>query len=335
MSNESSKPPALGAELPSTLLRERVPRRREEGKTEILKLTPNVASTGSEASGWHLIVIDGEDFGDRHTVTGDSTTIGRDPACDVQIRDTGVSRVHCRIRRTEAGFVLQDAGSTNGSFVNGKRVETHLLEEGDVFRVARTSIKFLSASSVETRYHTEFFHRSILDELTGVFNRRYLFDILVNEILRAARHKHSLCLALIDVDHFKAVNDRYGHVVGDLVLREVADRIRSVVRRTDVIARYGGEEFALVAPETPLGGGVTLANNVRQAIAATPFLCGGLRIDVRVSAGVADFEDYRREVTRGGSHTTDSWLPAVPELLIECADRKLYAAKAAGRNRVV
>lgn len=154
---------------------------------------------------------------------------------------------------------------------------------------------------------------SSTDLLTGLANRRVLFERLEEEIARARRHEHALCLLMLDVDHFKAINDRHGHLMGDVVLRRVAARLRDALRLGDVAARYGGEEFAIVLPETRLvGSGVVAARLL--AVARQVELPDGAY--VTVSIGVAEWA--------AGEDT---------EGLLARADAALYAAKREGRDR--
>ncbi|HZP92163.1 MAG TPA: diguanylate cyclase [Burkholderiales bacterium] len=157
------------------------------------------------------------------------------------------------------------------------------------------------------------------DSLTGLLNRREFMVRLSEELERSRRYRHSCALLLLDLDHFKAVNDSHGHVSGDEVLRIFADRVRQTLRPADQPARYGGEEFAVILPETGSESALAVAERIRGAIAARAFaLAAGRAIELTVSVGVAAFPDDAQTV-----HS-----------LIAAADRALYAAKQAGRNRV-
>ncbi len=163
------------------------------------------------------------------------------------------------------------------------------------------------------------------DVLTGWHNRRYLQARLKEEIARARREGGSLACMMLDVDHFKRVNDDWGHVAGDSVLRELAQRIDAEVRASDVAARFGGEEFVILLPRTTSAEGQHLAERIRDAVAVAPFdLPEGGRIPVTVSIGIAEF--------RPDAGSADP--KSLGEALIARADVALYAAKAAGRDRV-
>jgi len=161
------------------------------------------------------------------------------------------------------------------------------------------------------------------DVLTGSYNRRYLQTRLGEELARARRHGTTLTCLMLDIDHFKRVNDSYGHAAGDSVLREVAHRIESEVRASDVAARYGGEEFVILLPETQTGSGECLAERIRATVAREPFDLGkGRQIDVTASIGIAT-------VAPGQD---DADLKTLGDALIARADVALYRAQAAGRN---
>lgn len=156
------------------------------------------------------------------------------------------------------------------------------------------------------------------DALTGLSNHGAIMTELQHRMARAREQRHSLCIAMVDIDFFKKVNDTYGHLAGDRVLAEVARRIRAAIRNFDIAGRYGGEEFLLVFSDTDLQMAQVVAERVRQAVAAAPVDTEGKHIPVTISLGVA---------LASGQDTADQ--------LIERADRALYAAKTAGRNRTV
>jgi diguanylate cyclase (GGDEF)-like protein len=157
-----------------------------------------------------------------------------------------------------------------------------------------------------------------MDGLTQIHNKRYLFEALERDIVRARRHGRSLSLVMLDVDHFKRINDQHGHLAGDFVLKELASVIQGRLRRDEVFARYGGEELAVVLPETPLEGAATLAEAIRQRVAAHRFVFQGETIRVTISAGAAALAESDQRAAD----------------LIRRADERLYAAKRDGRDRV-
>ena len=159
--------------------------------------------------------------------------------------------------------------------------------------------------------------RAMVDALTDAWNRSYLDRRVIEELALAARRATPLSVVMLDVDHFKAVNDRHGHAAGDIVLRHVVAVVRSCTRREDVVCRYGGEEFAVLLPNTQRAGAIAFAERVRVALAATPARRrDDVAVTVTASFGVADV------------------ICAADRALIEAADLALYEAKRAGRNRV-
>jgi diguanylate cyclase (GGDEF)-like protein len=164
------------------------------------------------------------------------------------------------------------------------------------------------------------------DALTGWNNRRYLTVRLGEELARARRDGSGLVCLMLDIDHFKRVNDRWGHAAGDAVLKELAQRVESQVRASDVAARYGGEEFVILLPDTNIDAAARLAERVRTAIAESPIqLPNGETVTITASIGIAE--------ARPGQDDKD--LKTLGDSLIARADVALYAAKSAGRDRVM
>lgn len=158
------------------------------------------------------------------------------------------------------------------------------------------------------------------DGLTGLYNHRYFQEILEREIKRARRYKKPLSLLMIDIDHFKKINDTYGHLHGDEVLKGLAQIFSESIRACDYAARYGGEEFSIILPETPLNGALNVAERLRQRVKNTPIVLADQEIRVTISIGLAAYENTQIEITRSQ--------------LISLADKALYQSKMAGRDRV-
>src|SRR3954471_12419380 len=200
-----------------------------------------------------LLQIHGPDLGRAVFLNAPLTTFGRALDCDVVLDGDNVSRLHCTIIAGAEGIVTRDDHSTNGTFVNDQRVTgEQLLAPGDLVRMGSVVFKLLTAeqtSGVEAQYHDALYRLTVTDALTDLYNRRYLLQFVEREIARAARHRRPLAMLLIDIDHFKDVNDRHGHLAGDFVLRELAAILRVRTRREEGLARYGGEELCLVLPE--------------------------------------------------------------------------------------
>lgn len=253
---------------------------------------------------------------------GMSVIIGRSTECQFQINDDSVSRRHAQVINDGNGvFLVKDLGSTNGTHVNDRPIgQARSLKNGDRLRVGTVLLKFLSGNDIEADYHKDVYRLTISDALTETYNKRYLLENMEREIEKARRSRRPLSFVMIDIDKFKLLNDTYGHLVGDLVLREVARRIAGTVRKGEIFARYGGEEFSVILPETPLAGAVEFAERARSVVASLPFEAEGNRIPVTISLGVAEYKEPFAEIR--------------VEDLIEMADEKLYEAKSLGRNRV-
>jgi diguanylate cyclase (GGDEF)-like protein len=184
-------------------------------------------------------------------------------------------------------------------------------EDGDVRRLEELAERVAPAIENARRFR-EARQLADLDSLTGLHNRRYFYETLAREVDRAQRYQRRLSLVIVDVDGFKEINDRIGHLAGDAVLAEIADRIRQVVRSADIPCRVGGDEFAVIVPEVEVGQARQLVGRIQRAVSAQPIARAGR---VRVSAGVADIQP------------NDS-----PTTLFERGDESLYAAKHAGKG---
>jgi len=266
----------------------------------------------------YLVVISGPSFGEMYKLKGERTVLGRGEATDIRVLDDGISREHAAVERDGGKMVLVDLGSTNGTFCNGVRVARQDLTDGDKISIGATTIlKFTYQDQVDERYQKQLFESALRDGLTSTFNRRYFIDRLHTEFRFASRHHKTLALLFIDIDHFKKINDSYGHLGGDAVLAAVARVMTATIRAEDVLARYGGEEFAIICREIETEGARVLGERLRSAIEQHRFEYGGKVIPVTVSVGAAV-----------ESKTGDA------QSLIAAADAAMYEAKRAGRNRV-
>lgn len=182
----------------------------------------------------------------------------------------------------------------------------------------RTIVKTLNVCLEKISLYRRMEQLSIHDSLTGVYNRRYFNMRLMEEVERAKKFGLMFSLLMIDIDHFKKVNDTYGHLVGDAVLREIAQILQSCIREIDFVARYGGEEFMIILQETPKEGALFVAERIRSKVCSKKVKAFDERVFTTVSVGVAVFPQ----------HTS------YQELLVEIADKALYRAKDNGRNRV-
>ena len=270
----------------------------------------------------YVIVLVGASVGAMFKLPAGEASIGRSRRADIRLTDDGVSRFHAAIRHDGDRLFIEDRGSRNGTFVNGKKVEgTHVLADGDKIQVGRTTIlKFTYHDALDESFHEQMYESALRDGLTKLFNKRYFHDRLDGELRFAQRHQTALALLLLDVDHFKQVNDTRGHLVGDVVLAAIGEIMSEAVRNEDVVARFGGEEFAIISRSTDLAGARVLAERLRKTVEGAMIDAeDGAPIRITISVGIAIY-------------------PAVdakePDELIDAADKALYRAKSAGRNRI-
>ena len=249
----------------------------------------------------------------------ESTTLGRSEECTIPVDEESVSRKHAEIRRTDSGFEIVDLASTNGVLVNEVRAERVALRSGDRIQLGARVYRFLSDNDFEAQYHETVYSMMTRDGLTGTYNKRYLLESLSREIHRCKRYQRPIAVALMDIDHFKSVNDTHGHLVGDEVLKELARRLHEVLRDDEVLSRFGGEEFAVVMVEADRLQAIEVAERCRQAICGAPFETSAGPLDISASFGV--------------SVPMPENLTSVDTILAE-ADERLYDAKSDGRNCV-
>jgi diguanylate cyclase (GGDEF)-like protein len=275
-----------------------------------------------------LVMLTGINAGQVFTLEEErENTLGRGSDSTCFVDDSGVSRLHARIYRDVEGgrWLFEDRGSTNGSFVGGKAVKAPTeVKSGDRIQLGpNVVLRFAILDATEADLQRKLFDSSTRDALTHLYNRRYFAERLVAEVAYARRHQTPLALIMIDVDHFKAVNDTYGHLAGDAVLCAVADEILRVVRTEDVVARYGGEEMIVLARASGRDAGARLAERIRASMAELRVNGTGAPATIRltVSLGVAVLDELD--------------LGTEESALIGLADARLYRAKQAGRNRVV
>ncbi len=252
---------------------------------------------------------------------GKRTLIGRDQTADFCISCDSVSRHHAAIERGEdLTYRLVDLESTNGTFVNDVRVREWELDLGDTIRVGSAMVKVLPADDLEARYHEVAYQMMTHDSLTGARNRQYFEEELARELARASRHNTWVSVIILDIDHFKAVNDVHGHPAGDGLLREMVARVSASLRAECVLARLGGEEFGIVVTEASSDDAIVVAERIRSVVKSRRFRAGSAWISATVSLGVA---------------TLASGAKATLNEIVDLADKNLYEAKEFGRDRVV
>jgi diguanylate cyclase (GGDEF)-like protein len=268
----------------------------------------------------YLVVMAGSNVGEMYKLDKAQLIIGRGDKAGLRLTDDGISRDHARIVREAGQLILEDMGSTNGTFCNGARVTRQALAEGDkILLGSATILKFSYHDKLDEAFQRQMSESALRDGLTRAYNKRYFGERVESEMQYSLRHNAPLSLIFLDIDHFKAVNDVHGHQAGDQVLTQLATLITSMLGEDEVFARYGGEEFAIIARGMDLARAKVLSERVRASVQAHPFAHEGTALPVTISVGIS----YAPGL--GISTTVD---------LVARADEALYAAKRAGRNRV-
>ena len=248
------------------------------------------------------------------------TVIGREPTCDIPLDDNAVSRSHAAIELNDSNYFVSDLGSRNGTFVDDRQLRDRCrLRGGELIRLGGTILKFMVPMDEEANYHAVVHERMARDPLTNAFNRSYLMTTLEKLLPRCQFSKHNLAVIMIDIDHFKKVNDSHGHLVGDAVLRVFSERIRHTLQEDDAFCRLGGEEFVVISEKSDLQNAVRIAERIRLTVSSTPFQTQSGPVIVTCSLGVM---------------TLDQPDVATVDELLSRADERMYAAKASGRNCV-
>lgn len=265
-------------------------------------------------------MLSGDRSGTMFVLDEGSLDFGRGETADVRVDDPLVSRRHARVERTGGVAYLEDLASTNGTYVNGRPIRRHLLADGDRIGLGSNAIfAYRLQDQIEQEATRKMLDDAIRDPMTRAFNRRYFESALVAALDASNRDGLLVALVMIDVDHFKTINDRYGHVVGDEALRRIVDTISHAVRGDDLVARYGGEELCVLARGAGRTEAAMLAERIRRAVESEDIVAEGSRIGTTVSLGIA---------TAPRDHG-----PIDPTAFVREADSALYRAKAAGRNR--
>jgi two-component system cell cycle response regulator len=295
------------------------PSRDEDTTQTPLEAPHRTPAQGVPRNRPRLVMLQGTSVGAMHRVA-DGTVIGRQGDVAVQIESAEVSRRHARLFVVKGGFFVEDLGSRNGTYLNGMRVDAPTaLVDGDKLEVGGNVLRFALFDQIDEEYQSQIYESSLRDGLTRAFNRKYFDERLDSEVAYSLRHDTPLSLLVFDVDHFKSVNDSWGHQVGDAVLVQLVQHVLRVIRAEDVLARYGGEEFVVLSRGIKLPEAVAFGERLRSAIERQAFAHGTQRVPVTVSIGVASMP---AENIHQASH------------LFDRADRALYIAKERGRNRV-
>ncbi len=271
-----------------------------------------------------LLMISGPQIGRSYTILQDEFIIGRASSCDLPIEDDLVSRHHCKVYVKPNLAELEDLGSTNGTLVNGRKITGRVkLLEGDQVQVGSVAIlKYVLKEEVEAKFLGQLYEAATRDFLTGAYNKKFFVERLQEEFSFAHRHGRELSVLVLDIDHFKKVNDTYGHLAGDIAIKKIAHHLMSHTRKDDIVARFGGEEFVILMRDVPKAKAHQLGEIIRAGIAEISIKSGQNHFGITVSVGVATLNQQSRAQFERF------------ENLIDEADKRLYEAKSTGRNRV-
>jgi two-component system, cell cycle response regulator len=264
-----------------------------------------------------LLVLHGPLLGKTFTIEQPVLTIGRSSQCDIQIEDDNVSRKHAEINFRDGLVWLTDLQSTNGSYVNSKRISEIPLNDGDLVLIGRVLFKFIHSSLVENRFFGQMYSLATTDFLTAIANRQQIINLLEQEFSRARRYDRPLSILVYDIDRFKKINDTHGHLAGDQMLIESSRIVKDHLRSEDHYGRLGGDEFLVICPETPVEQALALGKRIQVVLSKTDFLVKDKIVFFTISVGAA----------------TLSLKVASPDEFSLLADQALYRAKNAGRNQ--
>ena len=257
-------------------------------------------------------------LGMTYAIRDEVIAIGRTATLDIPIDDENVSRRHAEITFDGSSVKIKDLDSTNGTFVNSQRITDTILHDGDLILIGRVLFKFIRSSSIENRFFDQMYALATTDFLTGIFNRQHIISRLESEFARSRRYNRPLSILLYDIDHFKHVNDSFGHLAGDQLLMESSRLIGKSVRSQDYYGRFGGDEFMIICPETDLNNTVLLAQRLVQVLAKWSYSYQSRKLDFNISIGLAALSDEMRSAVD----------------LIAKADTLMYRSKQRGRNHI-
>jgi two-component system, cell cycle response regulator len=301
----------------------------EEEATQISVVEKNDAFRDQERRPV-LVSLRGELLATPIPLEQDRVVLGRAVEADIRLNDFKTSRLHAEIIQSENDsegplFRIRDLGSTNGTIVNGQRITETTLNYGDKIIIGDYLFRFELLDEIDREFQKQIHRLLAHDELTGLLTSKSFFSELRREAARAENEGLPFCVLMMDVDHFKGVNDCYGHLVGNRILEDLGGVIESSLRAGDVAARFGGEEFAAFLLEADHAQAMVAAERLRRAVEQHRFSVirhgnsqptGPLRITI--SIGLALFPDDAKD----------------PIELVELADSALYHAKRTGRNRI-
>ncbi|CAM2068311.1 GGDEF domain-containing protein [Sulfidibacter corallicola] len=270
----------------------------------------------------YIVVLAGDSVGRVIKLEpGRGMVAGRTRRCDIYFNCENISREHVRFDMDESGAtVLADLESTNGTLVNGKRISSVTLEDGDRICMGNVILRFSLKDDLEYDLQQELYNKATRDPLTNAYNKRFFMDYMKKEFAHHQRHEKPLSVVFFDLDDFKRLNDTYGHLTGDLVLKSLAREISDVLREEDVFARFGGEEFVALFRFTAHDKAMLIAGKLLDVVRKLEFATPIESFKVTATAGVATYDGSNMDTA---------------EELLRCADDHLFRGKAQGKDRVI
>ena len=268
-----------------------------------------------------VMVLTGTSMGKVVRLVKPEMVMGRSVDADIFIDSDSISRRHAKLVTSPEGIDLVDLGSKNGTRLNGEPMHgTRRLASGDRLQLgSETILRFTFLDLLDEAVQRELYDSAIRDGLTGAFNRKFLDESLEKEFAFCARHAAPISVLMMDVDHFKRLNDTFGHAAGDFALRKLVEYVHGAIRTEDVFARYGGEEFTLILREVPEDVAVAVAERLRLQVANLELAFERELLHFTISIGVATQSPGR--------------FSSALELEV-AADKYLLQAKLEGRNCV-
>ena len=267
----------------------------------------------------HLIVLYPQNQFKQIPLEKGTVILGRGQDADIRMDDELVSRRHCALTFDGIDVTVKDLGSTNGTFVDGSPIAESKLEDHNRLQIGKMVLKVDFKDASEEAFDRELYEAATMDPLTKISNRRTFMDRSLGELALARRNNYYIHAIMVDADHFKRVNDTWGHQCGDMVLKEIARILKEEKRESDLLARYGGEEFVLLLSGIGPEDAKKSAERLRSAVERHRFSWKDTVIPVTISLGLA---------SRQGES-----IGKIEEMIAEC-DRLLYVAKENGRNQV-
>lgn len=276
-----------------------------------------------------LIRFNGRELGKRYVLKNETVTMGRGLDQDIILSTKNASRNHANIfKNSNDEYLIEDNKSTNGTYINFRKItESTKLKNGDMIRIGPNLFKFYDNNNIESAIFDRMYRLATFDELTQVYNRKYLMEALKEELEITIKRNAQLAVIFIDLDYFKKINDTLGHQAGDQVLIKTAQIIKSQVRDFDKVGRYGGEEFVIILPGADKKNAYKIAERMRKAIDTHKF---SLKLS---NEGVAAVPFIHHQTISMGVSWVNENTQSIKKL-VNLADKSLYQSKAYGRNRI-